>query len=109
MSRIVAARFENPLEADAALAELQRVGFRVGEFESFYVAPPGQHARYPIGGDSDSDEGSKKAHWGAALGAGLGAAIGAVIGAVITGGHGIVAILLGAGLCAYIGSFIGTM
>ncbi|MGE5640727.1 MAG: hypothetical protein ACM30H_11605 [Clostridia bacterium] len=109
MSHIVAARFENPLEADAALAELPRAGFRIGEYESFYVTPPGQHGTMPIGGDSHSDAGARWAHWGAVAGALIGAIAGAVLGAVVTGGENLIAVLLAAGLGAYIGSFIGTM
>jgi hypothetical protein len=109
MSHIVAGRFENTLEADAALADLQRAGFRSGEFESFYVPPPGQHGTFPIGGDSHSDAGAKKAGHGAVLGAAAGALAGAGIGALAFNELGIVGVLLAAGLGAYIGSFAGTM
>ncbi len=109
MSKIVAGRFQNTVEADAALAALQREGFRSGEYESFYVAPPGQNAEYPIGGDQYADRGARKASWGAVAGAALGAVIGAAAGAVTSGEFGVVAILLGAGLGAYIGSFAGSM
>ncbi len=109
MSRIVAGRFENPLEADAALAELGHIGFRTGEYESFYVTPPGQHGTFPVGGDSHSDAGAVKAGWGALAGAALGALAGAIIMAVVTGGQSLVPILLGAGICAYVGSFIGSI
>ncbi len=43
MSRIVAGRFDRSFNADAALAALQRAGFRSGEYESFYVPPHGPH------------------------------------------------------------------
>ena len=109
MSKIVAGRFQNTVEADAALAALQREGFRSGEFESFYVGPPGQNAEFPIGGDQHADRGARKASWGAVAGAALGAVIGAAAGAVTSGEFGVVAILLGAGLGAYIGSFAGSM
>jgi len=109
MSRIVAGRFKSSLQADAALAELQRAGFRSGEYESFYVAPPGQNAQYPIGGDERADRGARKAGWGAVAGAVVGAIIGAAAGAVTSAEFGVVAILLGAGLGAYIGSFAGSM
>jgi hypothetical protein len=109
MSRIVAGRFENPLEADAALADLQRAGFRSGEFESFYVTPPGQHGTFPIGGDSHSDAGARQAGRGAVLGAVIGALAGAALGALAFNEFGIVGVLLAAGLGAYIGSFAGTM
>jgi hypothetical protein len=87
MSRIVAGRFDRSIDADATLADLQRAGFRSGEYESFYVAPPGQHGSHPVGGDARSDAGSKKAGRGAVL----------------------VGLLIGAALGAYIGSFAGTI
>ena len=107
MSRIVAGRFDRSIDADATLAELQRAGFRSGEYESFYVPPPGQHGRLPIGGDAHSDAGSKKAGWGAVLGALVGAGIGLVMGTVVVHDFGLVGLLIGAGLGAYIGSFAG--
>src|SRR2546423_5836848 len=103
MSHIVAARFDNPLEADAALADLARAGFRSGEYESFYVPPPGQHGAFPIGGDTHSDAGAKKAGMGGALGAVIGALLGALVGMLVARQFGVVAILLAAGLGAYIG------
>ena len=109
MSRIIAGRFERSVDADAAMAALHSEGFRSGEYESFYVAPPGQNATYPIGGDEHADRGARKAGWGAAAGAGLGAVIGAAAGAVTSMEFGLVAILLGAGLGAYVGSFAGSM
>lgn len=109
MSRIVAGRFDRSIDADAALAALQREGFRSGEYESFYVPPPGQHHRLPQGGDAWSDAGARKAGIGGGLGAIIGAAVGAAGGAVVAVEFGFIAILLGAGLGAYIGSFAGTM
>src|ERR1700682_29871 len=107
MSRIVAGRFDRSTDADPTPAELQRAGFRSGEYESFYVPPPGQHGSFPLGGDAHSDAGSKKAGWGAVLGALIGAAVGLAMGAVVAAHFGLVGLLLGAGLGAYIGSFAG--
>jgi hypothetical protein len=78
MSRIVAGRFDRSIDADATLAELQRSGFRSGEYESFYVPPPGQHGSLPLGGDAHSDAGSRKAGWGTALGAYIGSFAGGI-------------------------------
>jgi len=72
MSTIVAGRFDRSLDADAALDALKRNGFMRDEVDSFYVGPPGQNARTPIGGDTYSDAGS--------AGAGRYGAIGAVVG-----------------------------
>jgi hypothetical protein len=109
MSKIVAGRFQRSVDADAALAALQNEGFRNGEYESFYVAPPGQNQQLPTGGDEYADRGARKAGWGAAAGAGIGAVIGAAAGAVTSMEFGLVAILLGGGLGAYVGSFAGAM
>jgi hypothetical protein len=108
MSRIVAGRFDRSNDADATLAELQRAGFRSGEYESFYVPPPGQHGSFPIGGDAHSDAGSKKAGRGAVLGAIVGAVVGLALGVLATDYFGPVGLFVGAGLGAYIGSFAGT-
>jgi hypothetical protein len=113
MSKIVAGRFKNTVDAEAALASLQREGFRSGEYESFYVAPPGQNSEFPIGGDEHADRGARKASWGAVAGAALGAIVGAAGGAalgnVASGEFGLITTLLGAGLGAYVGSFAGSM
>jgi hypothetical protein len=107
MSHIVAGRFDNTVDADHALASLQRAGFRSGEYESFYVSPPGQHGSLPIGGDSHSDAGSKKAGVGALLGAVVGAAIGVGMGTFIMNDLGLVGLFLGTIMGAYLGSFAG--
>ena len=109
MSRIVAGRFERSVDADAAMASLHREGFRSGEYESFYVPPPGQNASLPTGGDEYADKGAKKAGMGAVLGAGMGALIGGAAGTLVSGEYGVVAVFLAAGLGAYVGSFAGTM
>lgn len=109
MSHIVAGRFERSIDADAALAELPRAGFRSGEYESFYVPPPGQRDIHPLGGDVHSDAGARKAGWGAVVGAAVGAVLGLLLGAFVAGRYGFVVVLLGAGLGAYVGSFAGGM
>lgn len=109
MSHIVAGRFERSMDADAALAALPRAGFRSGEYESFYVAPPGQHALHPMGGDAHSDAGARKAGWGSAVGAGVGAALGLLIGAFFAGRYGFIVVLFAAAFGAYFGSFAGGM
>jgi hypothetical protein len=109
MSRIVAARFQNPLEADAAMADLLKTGFRSGEYESFYVTPPGQHGAFPVGGDAHSDAGARKAGYGGLVGALIGAAAGAAAGALFSRQFGIIVILIAGALGAYLGAFAGSM
>src|SRR5258708_34788275 len=83
MSRIVAGRFGRSVDADAALDALKRDGFSRTEVDAFYVSPPGQNARTPIGGDSYSDAGSAGAGRYGGVGAAGGAAVGPLIGAPV--------------------------
>ena len=69
MSRIVAGRFDDFSGAEAALNALPGAGFQRSDFQSFFVTPPGQHAIFPVGGDSYSDEGAQHAGHGALGGA----------------------------------------
>src|SRR5256885_14953599 len=69
MSRIVCGRFDRHIDADAALERLKRDGFARSEVDAFYVGPPGQNARLPIGGDAASDAGSRGAARSGTIGA----------------------------------------
>lgn len=111
MSRIIAGRFDKTLDADAALEALQREGFAREEIDSFYVAPPGQNAMTPVGGDApDSSEGSRNAATGAVIGALAGGLIGMVVGfLILVDQYGAVVVLFCTGLGAYVGSFLGAM
>jgi len=109
MSRIVAARFDQVIDANAALDELRRDGFTDAEVELFYVAPPGQHSRHPLGGDAHSDAGARFGGWGALFGAVIGGGAGLAIGTMLSMQHGFIGVLLLMGLGAYVGSLIGAM
>src|SRR5918912_2795392 len=80
MSRIVCGRFDRTLDADAALEALKREGFSRNEVDAFYVGPPGQNARAPIGGDAHASEGARKAGVAAAIGAAIGLVVGLLVG-----------------------------
>ncbi|CAH2795732.1 MAG: putative membrane protein [uncultured Paraburkholderia sp.] len=111
MSLIVAARFTTFPAAEEAAQKLFNAGFVEEDVTLFFVNPRGQHARFPIGGDTSTDAGSQ----GAPKGAGLGVTIGAVVGAIV--GVGIFAAfsapllvsVIAAGVGAYIGSLAGAM
>jgi hypothetical protein len=109
MSRIIAGRFDATVDADAAMEALRREGFSREEIDSFYVAPGGQHAMHPLGGDAASSAGSRFAGVGAVAGALVGGLIGMLIGFLVARDYGAVVILFGAGLGAYVGSFLGAM
>jgi hypothetical protein len=105
MSRIICGRFDRTVDADAALEALKREGFARNEVDAFYVAPPGQHARTPIGGDAQADAGSLGAGRSGVIGAVAGLAVGLIIGSLI----GMHAVLLACGLGALAGGFAGVM
>jgi outer membrane lipoprotein SlyB len=105
MSRIVAGRFDRSVDADAALEHLKRDGFARSEVDAFYVGPPGQHARTPIGGDVYSDAGARGAGRSGVIGAVAGLVAGLIIGSLI-GTH---VVLLACGLGALAGAFAGVM
>jgi hypothetical protein len=109
MSKIVAGRFHDVVHAEHALAELGGSGFAEEEFTSFYVAPPGQHDLYPIGGDAHTDEGAREAGSGAVTGAVVGGATGLAIGAAAAAVAGPAAAIASAGIGAYVGSLAGAL
>jgi hypothetical protein len=110
MSRIIAGRFDATLHADAAIEALRREGFTREEIDSFYVAPAGQNAMTPLGGDAPhASAGSRFAGFGAIAGAIVGGLVGMLIGFAIDSRYGAVVVLFAAGLGAYVGSFLGAM
>ena len=110
MSRIIAGRFDATVDADGAIEALRREGFADDEIDSFYVAPAGQNAMTPLGGDAPhASAGSRFAGFGAVVGALVGAVLGALAGLAVDSRYGAVAVLFAAGVGAYLGSFVGTM
>ena len=80
MTPIIAGRFEQEAQAEAAVAALRHAGFDAADVTTFFVNPAGQHATYPIGGDRDASPGAKHAHTGALKGAAVGTAVGVGVG-----------------------------
>src|SRR5262249_62325863 len=110
MSKIIAGRVDATVDADAAIEALRREGFARDEIDSFYVAPAGQNAMAPLGGDAPrASAGSRFAGFGAVAGALVGALLGALVGLAVDSRYGAVAVLFAAGVGAYLGSFIGTV
>jgi len=111
MSRIIAGRFETQAAADVAAVALADAGFTREEYGSFYVAPPGQHGRYPIGGDAHHDEGTRhsgaKAMVGGVIGGVAGLAAGGIAAAAGEPGFIAPAVIAGTGVGAYAGSLHG--
>ena len=104
MDRIIAGRFQTKGAADAAAA-LMAGYIDATDICIFHNNPPGQHDRFPVGGDEDEDpgaEGAENSAAGTALAAGLTAgAVGALGGPVIA--------IAAAAVGAYSGSLAGAM
>ncbi|MBB5463219.1 MULTISPECIES: hypothetical protein [unclassified Paraburkholderia] len=111
MSLIVAARFTTFPAAESAAQKLFDAGFVEEDVTLFFVNPRGQHARFPIGGDTDTDPGAREAPKGAGMGVTIGAVIGAVIGVAIFAVFSapLLVSLIAAGVGAYVGSLVGAM
>lgn len=111
MSLIIAGRFDTFAEAEAAAGQLFSRGFAEEDVTLFFVNPPGQHGRFPIGGDVDVDAGARKSGGGAGRGIVIGAIVGAVIGAVALAAMqaSVLVLALATGLGAYLGSLVGAL
>lgn len=109
MSLIIAGRFDTFEQAENAASQLFARGFAEDDVTLFFVNPPGQHGRFPIGGDVATDEGARKAGGGAGRGIVIGAIVGAVIGAVALAlmQASMLVLALATGLGAYLGSLVG--
>jgi hypothetical protein len=109
MANIVAGRFEQQTDADAAIAELMRQGFDRDRVTSFFVTPPGEHAKFLIGGDREVSPGAESAGTGAVAGAAVGGAVGAGLGLAATPVVGPVAVPTTAGVGALVGALAGAL
>jgi len=109
MTPIIAGRFEQGAQAEAAVAALCHAGFDAADVTTFFVNPAGQHATYLIGGDRDASPGSKHAHTGALTGAAVGTAVGVGVGLAASPLMGPAAVVAGAGAGAYAGSLVGAL
>jgi hypothetical protein len=109
MATIIAAGFETYVEAQDALARLQRAGVNSEYLCEFRVNPPGMHDETPVGGDRDESPGAQHVDSGATKGAAVGAVVGTAAGVAITPFLGPAGIVAGAGVGAYTGSLLGGM
>jgi hypothetical protein len=104
MTQIVAAEFDDFAAANAAVDALRGQGFPSSHLTKFFLTAPGQHAQYPLGGDTLADPGSEGAApaavKGAAVGSATGLALGLAAAAVAAAAGGIAA-------GAYAGSLAG--
>lgn len=109
MATIIAGRFDEQSIADAAVGALSSAGFPAEQISTFYVAPPGQHARYQIGGDHDKSPGAEDSPKGTLAGATTGGLVGAAIGAVSTPVTGPLGAIAGGLVGAHVGNLVGAL
>ncbi|HTS23206.1 MAG TPA: hypothetical protein VMN79_15505 [Casimicrobiaceae bacterium] len=109
MTDIVAGRFEQQTDAQAAVERLLRHGFRRDDVSSFFVNPPGQHARFPVGGDRNVSPGARGAGVAAIAGGVIGGAVGLVFGLAASHVFGLVSTIAGAVAGAYLGVLAGAL
>jgi hypothetical protein len=111
MSLIVAGRFDTFPQAERTAQALFDHGFAHEDVTLFFVNPPGQHARFPIGGDVSTDPGAKDAPKGAIEGVAIGAVVGAIAGVAIFAITDMPMLIsaIAAGVGAYVGSMIGAL
>ena len=109
MTNIIAGRFIEQAQAEAAISSLEQAGFPRAEMAVFFVNAPGQHDQFPIGGDEDESPGTEHAGAGAATSAIGGGAIGVAVGLATLPLLGPIAPLAGAGVGAYVGSLAGAL
>ena len=112
MAKLITGRFQDVDQVERALAAIAQAGFDRRRYGVFYVTPPGQHARLPLGGDAYRSAGTADSGPGAAAGAAIGGGAGLAMGAVAALAFpvaGLAALLAGTGVGAYVGSLMGAM
>jgi len=82
MQTILAGRIDTQQRAEELIAQLSERGVARGDMQSFYLPPPGQRARFAIGGDQYADRDAREAPKGQAKGAAIGTAAGLVAGGI---------------------------
>ncbi len=109
MTDIVAGRFDQQGEAQAAVERLLRHGFGRDDVSSFFVNPPGQHAKFALGGDRNVSPGARGAGLAAIGGAILGGVLGFIFGMAASHVFGLVATITGMVAGAYLGMLAGAL
>jgi hypothetical protein len=109
VAQILVGQFDDFDHANAAREALLRMGVESSDMETFMLNPPGQHDRYPVGGDQDADKEAATGQQGAAAGATMGAAAGLAAGVAALPLVGPLAAGVGLAVGAYTGSLAGAV
>ncbi len=108
-TQILSGQFDDFERADLLVRELETLGVEAEDIQKFMLNAPGQHDRYPIGGDEDADPIARGGEFGAAAGAALGGAAGVALGAAAIPVVGPAAAVAGLAIGAYTGSLAGAL
>lgn len=109
MASILSGQFDDFEAARAVVDELLTLGMPEQDLEIYALNAPGQHARFPIGGDEDADHHARGGEHGAVKGAALGGAVGLALGAAAIPVVGPIATAAGLAVGAYTGAFAGAV
>ena len=109
MTTIITGNFQQQDGARNAMHDLAGAGFSADRMTTFFVNPPGQHDRYPIGGDEDQSAGTEHVPSGSMSGAAAGGAVGVAVGLATVPVLGPAAAVAAAGVGAYVGSLYGAL
>lgn len=109
MATILVGQFDDFEKTRVAMDELRSLGMPRDDMQAIFFNAPGQHDRFPIGGDEDADAGARGGEAGAAAGAALGGVAGLVVAAAAVPVVGPLAVAAGIGVGAYAGSLAGAV
>ena len=109
MATIIAGRFDEQSQLSVAIERLRDAGFPADQISSFYLAPAGQHERYPIGGDHDKSVGMESTVRGSVDGMAGGGVVGAALGSLTAPVLGPIGPLAGSLVGAHIGNLVGVL
>ncbi len=109
MANIIAGRFDEQSDVEAAVSALRGAGFPSDHISTFYLSPAGQHARYGLGGDHDKSPGAEDSAQGTAAGTTTGGLVGAAVGAITTPLTGPLGAITGGLVGAHVGNLVGAL
>ena len=109
LTQILSGQFDDFERADLLVSELDTLGVSRDDIQRFALNAPGQHDRFPVGGDEDADVNARGGENGAVAGAAVGGVAGAALGAAAIPFAGPVAAVAGAAIGAYAGSLAGAL
>lgn len=109
MTLILSGQFDDFERAEMVASDLRSLGIADDEIEMFALNAPGQHDRFPVGGDEDADRQAEQGDEGAMGGAALGGAAGLALGAAAIPVVGPLAAAAGIAVGAYTGSLAGAV